>query len=144
MWSPFRFCNGTRTVERDHPLSNYSADEDFTDFVFLDFAGSGVVHLCGKIQFVPFYLILTMSFKGGMAAFILQLFHKLEKKVSKGSWKVPCKWLKHQKESQHQVGTQLELQASEGTGHPYVSYVSLIMTCYILKLFSLCRVHCGQ
>ena len=48
MFSPFRFCNGTRTVERDHSISVYSTDEDLGNFVFLDFAGSGVVHLCGK------------------------------------------------------------------------------------------------
>jgi len=49
MWSPFRFCNGTRTVERDHSVSSYDADEDLGEFVFFDFAGSGVVHLCGKL-----------------------------------------------------------------------------------------------
>lgn len=48
MMSPFRFCNGTLTVERDHSLSTYAVDEDLGHFVFLDFAGSGVVHLCGK------------------------------------------------------------------------------------------------
>lgn len=64
-------------------------------------------------------------FKGGMAAFTLQLFHRLERKVSKGSWKVPCMWLKHQKEPDNPTN-QLELQASEGTAHPYVLYVSLI------------------
>ena len=48
MFSPFRFCNGTRTIEKDHRISNYSAGEDLGDFVFLDYAGSGVVHLCGK------------------------------------------------------------------------------------------------
>ena len=70
-------------------------------------------------------------FKGGMAAFTLQLFHRLEKKVSKGSWKVPCKWLKHQKEDATENPTnQLQLQASEGTGHPYISYVSLLTMSY--------------
>ena len=66
-----------------------------------------------------------------MAAFTLQLFHRLEKKVSKGSWKVPCKWLKHQKEDATENPTnQLQLQASEGTGHPYISYVSLLTMSY--------------
>ena len=49
MFSPFRFCNGTLTVESHHSFSSYSADEDLGEIVFLDFAGSGVVHLCGKL-----------------------------------------------------------------------------------------------
>ena len=50
MWSPFRFCNGTRITERDHSFTNYTADEDFQEFIFFDFAGSGIVHLCGKLR----------------------------------------------------------------------------------------------
>lgn len=50
MWSPFRFCNGTQTVERDHSFTSYPPDEDLRSFVFLDFAGSGVVHLCGEAK----------------------------------------------------------------------------------------------
>ena len=30
-----------------------------------------------------------------MAAFILQLFHKLEKKTALGNWDIPCKCLRH-------------------------------------------------
>lgn len=129
MWSPFRFCNGTQTVERDHSISVYDTNEDFGEFVFFDFAGSGVVHLCGKLIIATILLhtnILITSYEGGMAAFILQLFHKLEKKVSKGTWKVPCKWLKHQREFQRPTN-QVELQASEGINHPYISYVSSLI-----------------
>ena len=31
---------------------------------------------------------------GGMAAFILQLFHQYEKKIAEGTWDIPCKWAK--------------------------------------------------
>ena len=40
-------------------------------------------------------LITVMYTQGGMAAFMLQLFHKFEKNASKGKWNKPCKWLKH-------------------------------------------------
>ena len=30
-----------------------------------------------------------------MAAFMLQLFHKLEKKTALGDWNIPCKFLRH-------------------------------------------------
>ena len=42
-----------------------------------------------------------------MAAFMLQLFHKFERKVSKGKWKMPCKWLNHKTDK---PGRQIELE----------------------------------
>ena len=85
MFSPFGFCNGTQTVERDHRTSMYAPDEDLGDFVFLDYAGSGVVHLCGKLISAIFHILIIVAYYvGGMASFMLQLFHKIERNVSKG------------------------------------------------------------
>ena len=55
-----------------------------------------------------------------MAAFMLQFFHKLERKVSKGTWNAPCKWLKHKKDTSTKpmemvaMGNQTALQESQG------------------------------
>ena len=61
MFSPFRFCNGTQIVERDHRISMYAPDEDLGNFVFLDYAGSGVVHLCGKLISAIFHALITVA-----------------------------------------------------------------------------------
>ncbi|XP_064390496.1 ammonium transporter 2-like isoform X2 [Halichondria panicea] len=60
-WSPYAPCNGTYTADREHTFSFYTEDVELGDYIFFDFAGSGLVHVCG-----------------GMGAFVLAVFHKLE------------------------------------------------------------------
>jgi len=80
------------------------------------------------ISLMCWFWLLSANFSaGGMAAFTLQIFHRLEKKVSKGKKNLPCFWLPESRESHTE---QHELQASYGTSnHPYVSYVSLWELC---------------
>ena len=48
--SPYRYCNGTYILDRNH---NFDITEESTsqlgDYIFIDFAGSGLVHLCGEL-----------------------------------------------------------------------------------------------
>ena len=46
---------------------------------------------------------------GGMASFMLQLFHKFERKASKGKRNVPCRWLKHKVDT---PSRQIELEVT--------------------------------
>ena len=55
----------------------------------------------------------TYFFKGGMAAFILQLFHKLEKKTALGDWNIPCKFLRHKVEQSKNVEVRVNQRAVE-------------------------------
>ena len=65
-WSPYEFCNGTFTSTRAHIFSFFPDGFDFGRFVFIDFAGSGLVHVCGewreKNKHYSFILILTELF----------------------------------------------------------------------------------
>ncbi|CAI8026356.1 Putative ammonium transporter 1 member 5 [Geodia barretti] len=61
VWSPYETCNGTFTGNIDHRFSSIRSEDLGIDFVFFDFAGSGLVHVVG-----------------GMGGFMLSLFHKLE------------------------------------------------------------------
>ena len=87
MFSPFRFCNGTRTVERDHRFNYYGADEDLGDFVFLDYAGSGVVHLCGKLKTVTFYTLTMVTSKAEWQHLCSSCFTNLKGRFTKENGK---------------------------------------------------------
>ena len=48
-----------------------------------------------------------------MAAFILQLFHKLERKTVYGNWRIPCGCLRHEKKSSKYLAEQtIEMQVN--------------------------------
>ena len=47
--SPYRFCNGTFISTKEHEFNIWPEnDTEIGELVFFDFAGSGLVHLCGK------------------------------------------------------------------------------------------------
>ena len=47
--SPYRFCNGTFVVDSDHSfVVTDESTQSLGPYIFIDFAGSGIVHLCGN------------------------------------------------------------------------------------------------
>ena len=58
--SPYRFCNGSHILDFDHSFT-FTRDSDLGSYVFIDFAGSGLVHLCGK-SVVSFVVKEVLSF----------------------------------------------------------------------------------
>ena len=48
-FSPFQYCNGTAraSLVSQHNYDYLTADSTYPDIFFVDFAGSGVVHLLG-------------------------------------------------------------------------------------------------
>ena len=51
-WSPYEYCNGTFTATRDHMFSSQPGSLNLNEYVFIDFAGSGLVHLCGEFMYI--------------------------------------------------------------------------------------------
>ena len=51
-WSPYDYCNGTFTANRAHTFQFLSPGEDLGEFTFIDFAGSGLVHICGTCVYI--------------------------------------------------------------------------------------------
>lgn len=45
--SPYAYCNGTYTTNYQHDFTHLTTEP--SGFVFIDYAGSGLVHLCGKM-----------------------------------------------------------------------------------------------
>jgi hypothetical protein len=75
-WSPYAYCNGTFTATKIHEFT--FRDSALGDFIFIDFSGSGVVHLCGVFAILQFEFMTSCICAGGIGAFVLSLFHKLE------------------------------------------------------------------
>ena len=48
--SPYRYCNGTFIVNFDHSFDITDSEDTLGKYLFIDFAGSGLVHLCGKFK----------------------------------------------------------------------------------------------
>ena len=49
VWSPYETCNGTFTATIDHRFTSIVNEDLGVEYVFFDFAGSGLVHVCGKM-----------------------------------------------------------------------------------------------
>ena len=50
-WSPYGYCSGTYVLERNHSFIKFAdivPGHDIFNPTFIDFAGSGLVHVCGK------------------------------------------------------------------------------------------------
>ena len=50
-WSPYGYCNGTYVLDHNRHFVSLEPRESniFFDLTFIDFAGSGLVHVCGKL-----------------------------------------------------------------------------------------------
>ena len=58
VWSPYETCNGTFTTTIDHGFTSLVGKDLGVEFVFFDFAGSGLVHVCGELHlYVHVYMM---------------------------------------------------------------------------------------
>ena len=68
VWSPYETCNGTFTATIDHRFTSIMREDLGVEYVFFDFAGSGLVHVCGKLSscLTMFFMLIVSILQNWM------------------------------------------------------------------------------
>lgn len=86
-WSPYGYCSGTYVLDKEHNYIKFAAVEPahgIFNLTFIDFAGSGLVHVCGKYyNYHAIKVSQCIIIIGGIGGLMLALFHKLEGRKNK-------------------------------------------------------------